>query len=57
MKTKCACSNEYQDKAYGKGIRIANETGKANTVRCTSCGKDILTAKEVKKTKTKPKKK
>lgn len=49
MKTKCTCSSEYQDRVYGKGIRIANETGKTNTVRCTVCGKEIITAKTAKK--------
>ena len=55
MKTKCACNNPYQDEAYGKGIRVANATGKENTVRCTSCGKNILTIKATKATKKKNK--
>ena len=53
MKTKCTCSNTYQDEVYGKGIRIANETGKTNTVRCTSCGTEILTVKANKISKKK----
>jgi len=52
MKTKCTCANEYQDKQYGKGIRIANTTGKTNTVRCTVCGKEILTVKVTKLAKS-----
>lgn len=52
MKTKCTCKNTYQDKAYGNNIRIANATGKLNTVRCTSCGKEIITAAKAAKLET-----
>lgn len=39
----CKCSHEFQDKRYGKGNRVANETAKQNhkdnwaEVRCTVC--------------------
>jgi hypothetical protein len=33
---KCGCVSEYQDMAYGRGIRCANKTDKA--FRCTVCG-------------------
>lgn len=49
MKTKCKCKSPYQDKEYGKNIRIANSTGKLNIVRCTVCGKELTTVKETKK--------
>ncbi len=39
----CACQHEYQDKLYGKGVRVANATIKRNEkqadVRCTVCSK------------------
>ena len=35
--TKCDCVNEYQDKIYGKGMRIKNSTQKG--FQCTVCGK------------------
>lgn len=40
-KVNCKCVNEYQDKKYGKGVRIANSTAKQDNttgvVRCTVC--------------------
>jgi hypothetical protein len=39
-KLKCTCSHDYQDKAYGKGVRIYNDVAKiANTWRCTVCSR------------------
>lgn len=39
----CNCENAFQDKQYGKGVRVANTTAKQDTssaeVRCTVCGK------------------
>lgn len=40
---KCTCHNEYQDKVYGKDIRVHNKTAKKPSpdtviVRCTVCG-------------------
>lgn len=36
----CTCSHEFQDKKYGKGKRVFNETTKG--YRCTVCEKEIL---------------
>jgi len=39
----CGCNHEYQDKRYGKGMRIHNEAPKKPTGAggwvCTVCGK------------------
>lgn len=38
--TKCSCSNEYQDKKYGKGNRVMNlGAGASPKKKCTVCGK------------------
>ena len=38
MKTvKCSCNHKFQDKMYGQGNRMANET-RAGQHRCTVCG-------------------
>jgi hypothetical protein len=37
VKVNCKCENAYQDKAYGKGVRVANTTPKGDA-RCTVCG-------------------
>ena len=43
-KVKCMCEHMYQDKKYGKGIRLANKCGTTNMgnikYRCTVCGKE-----------------
>ena len=42
-KVFCKCAHEFQDKTYGKNVRIANYLPKKNTlsttqpVRCTVC--------------------
>jgi len=36
---KCNCDSEYQDKKYGKGMRVGNKTMK-NVARCTVCNKE-----------------
>jgi hypothetical protein len=40
-KISCKCANEFQDKHYGKGVRVANATSKQiqdkAVVRCTVC--------------------
>lgn len=40
----CDCKNEYQDKKYGKGNRVANQikkmSGTIPFVRCTVCKKE-----------------
>lgn len=38
---KCTCENKFQDKEYGKGMRLHNIREKANTNRCTVCGKEV----------------
>lgn len=35
---KCECKHEYQDKKYGKGMRVFNYSKKHDTWRCTVCG-------------------
>ena len=38
---RCSCESKYQDKKYGAGRRVANETAKsAGAKRCTVCGVD-----------------
>lgn len=37
---KCNCVHEFQDRIYGKGMRLANEMGDNNGYRCTVCGKE-----------------
>ena len=36
---KCTCSHNYQDKRYGKNMRVHNQTDKdhGNVWRCTVC--------------------
>lgn len=38
---KCTCTNEYQDKKYGKNLRVMNTIFKGKTggtkYRCTVC--------------------
>lgn len=41
----CSCQNSYQDKEYGKQVRVANLTKRnagdgKSVVRCTVCGKE-----------------
>ena len=40
---KCTCEHKYQDKKYGKGLRVHNKTvtksGPSQEYRCTVCGK------------------
>ncbi len=43
MIKKCTCSNEYQDKRYGKGKRVHNQAVDINKTikwRCTVCTKE-----------------
>ena len=37
---RCNCQNEWQDKQYGKQMRVANATNKEGKNRCTVCGKE-----------------
>jgi hypothetical protein len=46
---KCTCSHDEQDRLYGKGVRVGNET-RSSQYRCTVCGtligtKTVATAK------------
>jgi hypothetical protein len=39
----CTCTNEYQDKRYGKGRRVHNKgkrEGESAYYKCTVCGKE-----------------
>lgn len=36
MILKCTCKNEFQDKKYGRGMRVHNPTAK-DKQRCTVC--------------------
>jgi hypothetical protein len=44
----CTCSHDFQDKTYGRGVRVANLVNKAKggvpkgqaVVRCTVCSKE-----------------
>lgn len=38
---KCTCTHPYQDKKYGKGLRVMNSNKKGDTFRCTVCKKEI----------------
>lgn len=53
MQLKCTCSNEYQDKKYGQGMRVVTPCQKEHTYRCTVCGKEMGSFSS---TKDKPKK-
>lgn len=35
----CGCDNAYQDKVYGKGNRVFNQTREGG--RCTTCAKEF----------------
>jgi len=36
---RCDCSNEQQDRMYGKQMRVANLCRDGKESRCTVCGK------------------
>lgn len=36
----CTCANAFQDREYGRGMRLANQTKKG--WRCTSCGTESM---------------
>ncbi len=39
---RCSCKSKFQDKRYGKGKRLFNETSNnAYSCRCTVCGKEV----------------
>ncbi len=35
---KCTCKHEFQDKTYGKGMRVFNTEDKSSDSTCTVCG-------------------
>lgn len=35
---KCKCNSEFQDKEYGKGMRLHNTSPDEKNLRCTVCG-------------------
>lgn len=35
----CVCDHKYQDKKYGKNLRVQNLCAKDNEYRCTVCGR------------------
>lgn len=37
----CSCDSEYQDKKYGRKLRLFNKMKKENCWRCTVCGKEV----------------
>lgn len=39
---RCTCNDEWMDKQYGKGVRVANKTSKTTPqeYRCTKCGRE-----------------
>lgn len=41
---KCTCQHEWQDKTYGKGMRVCNPTAKKSgdkvIYRCTVCKRE-----------------
>lgn len=43
---KCSCKNDYQDKCYGKNLRVANVGEKL--AKCTVCGAPHKNPEEVK---------
>lgn len=48
--TQCTCKHDFQDKHYGKGLRVHNlATGKVKGWRCTVCSNIKATPDAVKK--------
>lgn len=45
----CTCNSEFQDKLYGRGMRVMNQCKKPTDVKCTVCGKihTVSVAKKV----------
>jgi hypothetical protein len=38
----CTCDSEFQDKTYGKHMRLANFCRKVEGFRCTVCGRHTM---------------
>lgn len=48
----CNCKSDFQDREYGKGMRVFNPAGKnGDKFRCTVCGKEINPAAPAPKAK------
>lgn len=43
---KCSCASEFQDSAYGAGLRLHNFSAKNSNWRCTVCKSEKLGPKE-----------
>jgi hypothetical protein len=39
-KRYCDCKHEFQDKEYGKGVRLHTVSEDGKKFRCTVCGKE-----------------
>lgn len=53
----CGCKSEYQDKVYGKGMRVFNLSGKnPDVATCTVCGNKKGVSQEKKEEVPKKKK-
>lgn len=37
---QCTCSSEFQDRKYGKKLRVFNLSEKGSFAKCTVCGKE-----------------
>ena len=48
---QCSCQSDFQDREYGKGMRVFNEIGKDQRggYRCTVCGKEVTASSSKKK--------
>lgn len=49
---KCLCYHEYQDKIYGKNMRIFNMKGDGERWTCTVCRNEVYRAKRKSKEET-----
>lgn len=43
---RCGCTNHWQDKRYGVGMRVVNrikpKSREKAVYRCTACGKEVM---------------
>ena len=42
---QCTCKSDFQDKEYGKDMRLCNVRDNKDYSRCTVCGKEHLDRK------------
>jgi hypothetical protein len=42
MLIKCTCKHEFQDKRYGKTVRVYNQKVDRTTYKCTVCGREQI---------------